>query len=127
MSSVNLTWSGDLDLTQELREMLDPKLQRMAEQQVANTNRRLDMGLGIDDKPMPTKADGSKRTLRDTGQMRQSMQPTPIQADSQGIDIGVEFTNQEAARKAAKNHERTPFLGISPADRRALQDLWSQG
>lgn len=127
MSSVDLKWSDDLDLTEETHSMVEPMLQRLADQQVANINRRLDMGLGVDDKPMPVKADGSKRTLRHTGQMRRSMQATVPQSDSQGVSIAVQFTNQEAARKAAENHKRTPFLGISPADLRALQELWSQG
>lgn len=116
------------DVAEKLKEYAPQITEVMATGQVANNQKRLDQGIGLDDRPMPLystayaaerAARGERtdvRNLVQTGRMRGAMAVQETRRTQGGAVSVIGFTDARARQLAFFNQQRTPFFGVSDAD-----------
>lgn len=131
-----MEWRLDIDL-EKLNLLSDPQLldavAEMAESQIANIQRRMMRGIGIDDQPLPGYSEGYAayrekrgrtsqiRTLNLTGSMQRALYLRRVGITGEGNAFAeVAFSTRAEAEKAFHTNQQTPWFGVSPLDERAL-------
>jgi len=123
--SRSLTKQMEISIRRQYEAIAEQLLDEVVNAQVVSLNRRLDKGVGLDDKPMPMVGAryakkrgkmGRLRTMLHTGHTRRSIRVTKGR-NVRTIGVGDTF----ARDKIFWNHVRYPFWGISPEDRKFLQ------
>lgn len=118
--------TGLADTRKQVESLGRKVIAEMAQLQIVLTRERTARGIGVHDQAMPQKADGSTRTLLDTGSMLRAMHTQYIKPTNRGWEAINGFSTREDAMKAAYNQLRDPWYGISPEDAKQINRLAQQ-
>ncbi len=116
-------------------EIAQPLAEILGNAQVASNQKRLDEGVGLDDKPMKLYSKkyadqrqerGERvdvRNLTQTGRMRGALAVQSVEKTETGAIAELGFTDARARELAFYNQKRTPFFGVSEEDGKKLSEL----